>query len=61
MKETIIICAVIVSIVLMIISLNRIEKSSKRYPINRNRKRGLTYLSIILPIVGFIVTMRLKK
>jgi hypothetical protein len=61
MKETILTLAVVVSFYLMIISLRRIRNYEERTGRKVDSIKWLTYVSIIIPVLCFILTNKLKK
>jgi Ni/Fe-hydrogenase subunit HybB-like protein len=61
MKETILILALLLSVYLMIISLRRIRSYEERTGRKAGSIKWLTYVSIIIPVVGFILTDKLRK
>lgn len=61
MKELILIIAVFCSIYCMYISLERINKFDQQIGIPKREKFFLKYISILVPIVGFILTNKMKK
>ncbi len=57
MKEIVLVSVVVISVVLAFIVLKKIKASNK----SENVKMGLGYLTILCPILGFLVTLNIKR
>ncbi len=57
MKEIVLMAVLVISVFLAFIVLKKINASNK----SENVKMGLGYLTILCPVLGFLVTLNIKR
>lgn len=60
-KELFFLSALIASLVFIILSFDAIQQFDKRKGLTNQQKNYLYSVSIFIPLLGFIITRRLKK
>lgn len=59
-REILLIIAIILSGYCIFISLNRIQLYDQKYKMKKSLKTFFIYISILIPVVGFFLTRRLR-
>ena len=54
-KESILLVVIPISLILIYYAMNTIQNLFKRGLISYRTKFGLTYLSILIPVIGFLI------
>ena len=54
-KESILLVVIPISLILIYYAMNTIQNLFKRGLISYRTKLGLTYLSILIPVIGFLI------
>jgi hypothetical protein len=60
MKETILIIGFLLNLYCIYISLERISNYDKKIGIPKKERSFLRYISILIPIIGFFLTQKLR-
>ncbi len=60
MKEAILIIGLLLNLYCIYISLERISNFDKKIGIPKREKSSLKYISILIPLIGFFLTQKLR-